>query len=148
MKYWETRGSDRAGHENGSMTPTGAGGRRRSISSGGDLSHYPFLRQFYQHQAVISDGLQKFLFFLFIATLIYVFVLGDAGAIRIIALKKERAQLRTDVNSVQLDIARLQKEIDRLNNDSFLMEKLGRELYGYAAPGDKVIKLVPSKEEK
>ncbi len=23
------------------------------------------------------------------------------------------------------------------------MEKLGRELYGYVAPGDKVIKLVP-----
>jgi cell division protein FtsB len=146
MKYWETPDLRRDPRENSPSTRNGSGGHRRSISSGGDLRQYPFLRTFYQHQAVISGGLQKFLFFLFIAAILYFFVLGDAGAIRIMALKKERAQLRAEVSSVQVDIAKLQKEIDRLKNDSFMMEKLGRERYGYAAPGDQVIKLVPSKK--
>ncbi len=148
MKYWETPGFRREPRDNASTRQNGPAGHRRSISSGGNLRQYPFLRTFYQHQAVISDGLQKFLFFLFVATLLYVFVLGDAGAIRIMALKKERAQLRAEVGSVQVDIEKLQKEINRLSKDSFMMEKLGRELYGYAAPGDRVIKLVPSKGEE
>jgi cell division protein FtsB len=142
MRYWDTPRSGRESAKNRS------GGYRRPIASGGNLRAYPFLRTFYQHQAEISDGLQKFLFFLFLATLLYVFVIGDAGAIRILGLTKEKSTLRAEVQSVHVDIDRLQTAIDRLNKDSFIMEKLGRERYGYAAPGDRVIKLVPQKEDE
>ena len=53
-------GASRSGGRSGSGS--GSGGRppkfgsKRSIISGGILRDYPFLRRFYQHQAVISDS--------------------------------------------------------------------------------------------
>jgi len=142
MKYWEAPGAGRESRPNGSKSP------KRFITSGGDLSRYPFLRRFYQHHAEISGGLQKFLFFVAVATLLYAFVLGDAGALKIMALKKEKAQLNADVATVTFDINKLQKEIDRLKGDSFMMEKLGRELYGFVSPGDRVYRLVLPEGQK
>jgi cell division protein FtsB len=137
MRYWETPGIGRGSKLGGANPP------KRAITSGGDLRQSAFLRTFYEHQSEIGGGLQKFLFFVVIAALLYMFVLGDAGALKIMALKREKAQLESDIASVKFDIASLQKEIDHLKNDRFMLEKMGRELYGYAAPGDRVIKLVP-----
>jgi len=140
MKYWDTPGRERP------FKPSEPTAPRHPIASGGDLRKYPFLRTFYEHQSEIGGGLQKFFFFVVIATLLYVFVLGDAGVLKIMALQKERAALASEITTVRVDIDALQKEINSLQKDSFLMEKLGRELYGYVAPGDKVIKLVPPSE--
>ena len=140
MKYWDTPGRGRPFKKSEPAAP------RRPIASGGDLRKYPFLRTFYEHQSEIGGGLQKFFFFVVIATLLYVFVLGDAGVLKIMSLQKEKAQLVSEITTVRVDIDALQKEINSLQKDSFLMEKLGRELYGYVAPGDKVIKLVPPTE--
>jgi len=141
MKYWDTPGRDRPSRPSDTAAP------RRPITSGGDLRRYPFLRTFYEHQSEIGGGLQKFFFFVVIATLLYVFVLGDAGALKIMSLKNEKARLEADIATVRLDTEGLQKQINLLKNDSFMMEKLGREFYGYVAPGDRVIKLVPGEGE-
>jgi len=141
MRYWRSEETKR-GSKSGSTI-----GSKRSIASGGNLREYPFLRTFYQHQTEISDGLQKFLFFLVVATLLYVFVLGDAGAIRVLSLKKEKARLAADVAAISLDIEALQSEIDNLTINPFGMEKLGRELYGYVAPGDRVYKIIHSQKK-
>ena len=69
-------------------------------------------------------------------------VFGEAGAIRILTLKYEKDQIGEDVALLERDIAALQNEIDRLRNDPLMMEKLGRERYGYIYPGDRVLKLV------
>ncbi len=138
MKYWETPEIGQPPKREAANAP------RRVVTSGGDLSQSRFLRHFYEHQAEISGGVQKFLFFVVIATLIYVFILGDAGAFRIMALRKERTALQTEIAMQKVDIANLQGAINRLKNDSFMIEKLGRERYGYAAPGERVYKLVPS----
>ena len=79
-----------------------------------------------------------------LATLLYVFVLGDAGAFRIMSLKKDKARLEADVAAVTFDLELLQTEIDRLKTDPATIERLGRELYGYVAPGDKVYKIIRS----
>jgi cell division protein FtsB len=142
MKYWDTPGRDRPSRPSATAAP------RRPITSGGDLRRYPFLRTFYEHQSEIGGGLQKFFFFVVIATLLYVFVLGDAGALKIMSLKNEKARLEADIATVRLDTEGLQKQINLLKNDSFMMEKLGREFYGYVAPGDRVIKLVPGEGEE
>jgi len=142
MKYWDTPGRDRPSRPSDTAVP------RRPITSGGDLRRYPFLRTFYEHQSEIGGGLQKFFFFVVIATLLYVFVLGDAGALKIMSLKNEKARLEADIATVRLDTEGLQKQINLLKNDSFMMEKLGREFYGYVAPGDRVIKLVPGEGEE
>jgi cell division protein FtsB len=127
--------------------PKPARAPKRSIASGGDLRQYPFLRAFYEHQTEISANLQKFLFFMVVATLLYVFVLGDAGAIKILGLKNEKTRIETDVAMLNVDIKALQEEIDRLGSDPYIMEKLGREYYGYIAPGDKVFKIVRPESE-
>jgi cell division protein FtsB len=113
-----------------------------SIASGGNLREYPFLRRFYQHQVAISDGIQKFIFFLIMATLLYAFVFGDAGAIRIMSLKKEKSNLEQTLAMLDQDIASLEGQITRLKDDPDMMEKLGRERYGYIYPGDRVYRIV------
>ncbi len=138
MRYWGTPEPKSGSKKKSTKAP------RRGIASGGTLRQYPFLRTFYQHQADISEGLQKFLFYMVLATLLYVFVIGDAGAFRIMSLKKEKARLEADVAAVTLDLELLQTEIDRLKTDSATIERLGRELYGYVAPGDKVYKIIRS----
>ena len=115
---------------------------KRSIASGGGLGHYPFLRKFYQHQAVISVGLTKFIFFLVIATLLYVFVVGDAGIVRIMTLRHEKATIEDDLAMLDHSIGSLEHEIQRLEQDPSAMEKLGRERYGFVYPGDRVYKII------
>jgi cell division protein FtsB len=143
MRYWES-GKPKRGSISKSRPSRSP---KRSIASGGNLRQYPFLRTFYEHQAGISDRLQKFLFFLALATLLYVFVLGDAGAIRLMSLKREKARLEADVAAARLDIDGLQKEIDGLTQNPYIMERLGRELYGYVSPGDRVYKIIHSKRK-
>ena len=87
MKYWDTPGRERP------FKPSEPTAPRHPVASGGDLRKYPFLRTFYEHQSEIGGGLQKFFFFVVIATLLYVFVLGDAGVLKIMSLQKEKAGL-------------------------------------------------------
>ncbi len=129
-----------------SFNSSGSGGKR-SIISGGNLRGYPFLRRFYQHQAVISDGLQKFLFVLVIASLIYAFVLGDGGAIKILMLRHKTAQVDQEIARLKTNVESIGYEIERLKDDPFYIEKVGRETLGLIKPGDKVIKLVPRDNE-
>lgn len=139
MRYWESR-QKREQKKKQSAPKT-------AVANGGNLRNYPFLRTFYQHHAVISDGIQKFIFFLVIATLLYAFVFGDSGAIRLVTLTHEKENLDEDVVVLRTDIDRLQDEIERLKADPFVMEKMGRERYGFAQPGDRVYKIVRPKSE-
>lgn len=135
MRYWEAPKRKRAKRKTSAAS-------KRSIASSGSVRQYPFLRKFYQHQAIISVGLQKFIFFLVLATLLYAFVVGDAGIVRIIQLRGEKAKLETNIAMLDEDIMSLETEIERLKNDPFAIEKLGRERYGYVYPGDRVYKII------
>lgn len=136
MRYWQS--SDKKPKPKRARKRPG----KRSIASGGSIKQYPFLRAFYQHQAVISVGLQKFLFFFTIATLLYVFVFGDAGAIRIMSLKKDKATLEESLARLESNAENIRADIASVKKDPFQMEKIGRERYGYVYPGDRVYKLV------
>ena len=141
MRYWETKKTTRTAANRTAKGP------KRSIALGGSLRQYPFLRSFYQHQAVISEGIQKFIFFLVMATLLYAFVFGDAGAIRLLTLNHEKSTLEKELAMIEQEQTSLRVEIERLKKDPFMMEKLGRERYGYVYPGDRVYKIInPSTE--
>lgn len=116
---------------------TGAGS---AVASGGSVG--PFLRRFYRHQVVVSGPVQRFFLFLLFAGLIYAFVLGDGGAIRIVMLRHDRSSLDRRVAELEHNAALLETEIARLDSDPFYIEKTGRERYGYIRPGDKVYKIV------
>jgi cell division protein FtsB len=116
------------------------------VTNGGSVG--PFLRRFYHHQVVVSASVQRFVLFLILAGLIYAFVLGDGGAIRIAMLRHERASLDRDIAELTHNAALLETEIARLESDPFYIEKTGRERYGYIQPGDRVYKLVPTEPAK
>jgi cell division protein FtsB len=112
------------------------------VTSGGSVG--PFLRNFYRHQVVVSAPVQRFFLFLVLAGLIYAFVLGDGGAIRIAMLRHERASLDRNIAELEHSAALLETELARLDSDPFYVEKTARERYGYIQPGDRVYKLVPT----
>ena len=123
-------------------------GTRQTVASGGTVKNYPFLRQFYRHQSRLSARLQKLLFALLVAALLYVFVLGDSGAIKITQLRLERSGLEDNIADLQSDGEHLERTIARLQNDNTYIEKLGRERYGYIKPGERVYRIIPLDDRK
>jgi cell division protein FtsB len=116
------------------------------VASGGSVG--PFLRKFYRHQVVVSAPVQRFFLFLLLAAVIYAFVLGDGGAIRIAMLRHERASLDRNIAELRRNAALLENEIALLDSDPFFIEKTGRERYGYIRPGEKVYKIVPADDDR
>jgi len=116
------------------------------VASGGSVG--PFLRKFYRHQVVVSAPVQRFFLFLLLAGIIYAFVLGDGGAIRIVMLRHERSGLDRSIAELNRNAALLENEIALLDSDPFYIEKTGRERYGYIRPGEKVYKIVPDADSK
>jgi cell division protein FtsB len=112
------------------------------VTNGGSVG--PFLRNFYRHQVAVSAPVQRFFLFLILAGLIYAFVVGDGGAIRIAMLRHERGSLDRNITELRHSAALLETEIARLEGDSFYTEKTGSERYGYIQPGDRAYKLVPT----
>jgi cell division protein FtsB len=121
----------------------GRGSARRTVASGGNVNQYPFLRQFYRHPSQLSDRLLKPLFALLVAALIYVFVLGDGGAVEITQLRMKRSNLEANIAELERNTKYLEETIARLKDDYAYIEKIGRERYGYIKPGDRVYKIIP-----
>ncbi|MDH3197654.1 MAG: septum formation initiator family protein [Candidatus Krumholzibacteria bacterium] len=114
------------------------------MASGGSVR--PFLRRFYDHQAALGRPVQRAVLFLIVAGLIYAFVLGDGGAIRIAMLRAERAAVDHQIAVMRRSIATLETEIASLESDPFTIEKTGRERYGYVRPDETVYKIVEPKK--
>lgn len=136
-------GSSGSGGGSRPSVVSGGGGSRPSVVSAGSVKNYPFLRQFYRHQTSISDRLRRFLYFLLLAALIYVFIIGESGAIRITQLRLQRARLEENIANLKRSSAQLEKTIERLETNDFYIEKIGRERYGYVRPGDRVYRFIP-----
>ena len=116
-----------------------------AVASSGSVR--PFLRRFYHNQVVVSAPVRRFLLFVLLASVVYAFVLGDGGVIRIAMLRHERSTLDRRIHELEHNANALESEITRLESDDFYVEKTGRERYGYIKPGDKVYKIVePAKE--
>jgi cell division protein FtsB len=102
----------------------------------------PFLRRFYHNQVVVSAPVRRFLLFVLLAGVVYAFVLGEGGVVRIAMLRHERSVLDRRINELEHNANTLEAEIARLESDDFHIEKTGRERYGYIKPGDRVYKIV------
>ncbi len=150
MQYWNTEGNsprDSGGFQD--YRPRAPRAHQTSpsvVASGGSVG--PFLRKFYRHQIVVSAPVQRFFIFLVIAGVIYAFVLGDGGAIRIAMLHHERTSLDRNIAELQRNAELLENEIALLDSDPFFIEKTGRERYGYIRPGEKVYKILPTADSR
>jgi cell division protein FtsB len=116
-----------------------------AVASSGSVR--PFLRRFYHNQVVVSAPVRRFLLFVLLAGVVYAFVLGEGGVVRIAMLRHERSTLDRRISELEHSASVLDSEIARLDSDDFYIEKTGRERYGYIKPGDRVYKIVePAKE--
>ena len=86
--------------------------------------------------------------FLIAITLLIVFVFGDHGIFQLYKLKRERAKIQKHISELRENREILISEKNRLENDLEYIEKLAREKYRMAKPGEKVFKVVPKKSNK
>ena len=77
-----------------------------------------------------------------------VFVLSDHGLYQLWQLKKEQHLIQDRIQTLEQENARLAEERDRLKNDLDYIEKLARERYRMAKPGEKVFRVIPRESEK
>ena len=86
--------------------------------------------------------------FLIAITLLIVFVFGDHGLFQLYKLKRERAEMQKHISQLRENREMLISEKNRLENDLEYIEKLAREKYRMAKPGEKVFKVVPKESNK
>ena len=86
--------------------------------------------------------------FLIAITLLVVFVFGDHGLFQLYKLKKERAEIQKHISQLRENREALISEKNRLENDLEYIEKLAREKYRMAKPGEKVFKVIPKESKK
>jgi len=78
-------------------------------------------------------------------TLLIVFIFGDHGIFQLYKLKRERAEVQAHITFLRKERERLKSEKSRLENDLDYIEKMARERFRMAKPGEKVFKVVPQK---
>ena len=86
--------------------------------------------------------------FLIATTLLIVFVFGDHGLFQLYKLKKERAEIQNHILKLRQNKEVLITEKNRLENDLDYIEKLAREKYRMAKPGEQVFKVIPKQTIK
>jgi cell division protein FtsB len=77
----------------------------------------------------------------------FIFIAGDVGLMKVWSAQRQVQNLRSKISELENKNALLSAEIDRLKSDSFAIEKVAREKYGYLKPGDKVYRIVPVPEK-
>ena len=83
---------------------------------------------------------------LIVATLVIIFIFGDHGLFQLYKLKQERKEVQQHIIQLRENRETLIAEKNRLENDLEYIEKLAREKYRMAKPGEKVFKVLPKKE--
>jgi cell division protein FtsB len=71
-----------------------------------------------------------------------IFVAGDVGLWKLWTAQKQTKTLQAKIAGLEKENALLGSEIELLRGDSFTIEKVAREKYGYLKPGDKVYRIL------
>ena len=68
------------------------------------------------------------------------------GALRWYQLKKERNQIRTEIDLYIQNEAELAQELDKLTNDAEYIKKIAKEKFHMVKPGEKVFRVIDRKK--
>ena len=79
---------------------------------------------------------------------VYHVLTGPSGALNLLRLKREKARMEADLDSLTERKRELQVEKARLERDSAYIERVARKELGMARPDEKVFRFVPPKNEK
>ena len=86
--------------------------------------------------------------FLIGITLLIIFIFGDHGLFQLYKLKSERKQVQAHITQLRESREELIAKKNRLENDLDYIEKLARERFRMAKPGEKVFKVISGKKPK
>jgi len=79
--------------------------------------------------------------------MILTFIFGDHGLLQLYKLKKEKNKIQNHITNFREKKEKLVLEKHRLENDIDYIEKLAREKYRMAKPGEKVFKVIDSNKK-
>lgn len=112
----------------------------------GNLRFVRFLREALESQ----NSLRRRLFWIGLLTgtlFVVLFVIGgNYGILNILKLRKERAVLETQISGLEHSRDSLKIVITKLRYDVQAVERVAREEFGMARPGEKVIKFVRARD--
>jgi len=115
------------------------------------MSHYKSMKRHY-HSRLLKNHLfetqRKIIrgtLFLIAITLIIIFIFGDHGLLQLYKLKTEKKEVQKQISLFRKNKEILTSEKTRLENDLQYIEKLAREKYRMAKPGEKVFKVMNKK---
>ncbi len=87
-----------------------------------------------------------------IYSLVMIFVVGtffiiinDSGILKLIEVKREHTRLSKEISTLQAHQIKLNNEIHELKTNAGFIEKIAREKFMMAKPGEKVFKVVQYK---
>ena len=88
---------------------------------------------------------RAYVLLLFIIAGITYLVYTDFGIKKLIAVKKEKHNFQTQIQSLLNQQISIQNDINRLKTDTLYIEQLAREKFLMVKPGEKVLKVMDSK---
>ncbi len=74
--------------------------------------------------------------------LFQIFVMRDEGLYRLLQLKQEIRDMESHISRLEIEKAGLESERDRLLNDPDYLERVARERFRMAKPGEKVFHVI------
>jgi len=73
-------------------------------------------------------------------------ITNDFGLIRLIELKREQTQLEKEIHQLTRQQINLKNDISNLKTDTEYIEKIAREKFMMAKPGEKVFRVIQYKQ--
>lgn len=80
--------------------------------------------------------------FIILMILFQIFVMRDEGLYSLLQLKQEVKDMKAHIARLEIEKAELESERDRLLNDPDYLERIAREKFRMAKPGEKVFHVV------
>jgi len=74
--------------------------------------------------------------------LFQIFVMRDEGLYSLLQLKQEIRDMESHISRLEIEMAGLESERDRLLNDPDYLERIARERFRMAKPGEKVFHVI------
>ena len=96
-----------------------------------------------QRLAETQKQFVKGVLLLLLGTLVVIFIFGDHGLFQLYKLKKERVEIQDYILKLRKERENLIVEKNLLENNLDYIERLAREKYRMAKPGEKVFNVIP-----
>jgi cell division protein FtsB len=106
--------------------------------------------RFFRGTPVAKPILRKLPVIIFAAILVFAvwhLIVDRNGFLKYSKLKNELNDLTVELENLEAQKTKLTEDIEALNNDPSMLEKVAREKYRMHKPGEKVIEIVGDSEE-